>query len=144
MAGALTLREGELTEGACPNCGRPSATAWGFIEQDAVTLAAYFVTWAPGGDHDAHVDLVLGAWEAGTTPEDRVLVAGLLRPHSAGFVLIDASERPASARPDLAGHALRGEQVAGSALEPVARDLAAHVVQHDGRLGTLRAQMGDA
>lgn len=61
----------------------------------AVYIAEFPLTQQ--GDRTALIDLLLGKWGEGTTPQDRVIfrVAFFLNPER--FLVVDASPRPASA-----------------------------------------------
>ena len=102
--------------GTCACCGHTSKTIWGDLSTEQTVLATYFIHWTVGSpEHDVNVDLIVGAWGAGTKPEDRVLVSVLYRPASDGgsFMIIDGESRFAGKR-ELCGRAMRRAEVVGT------------------------------
>lgn len=86
----------------------------------AAALAAYWMHWTVGhlSDPGANLDLVLGRWGDGTSPEDRFAVSLVHRDQPDGrceMMVIDATERPA-ADGALARTCLRRDEVIGTPL----------------------------
>lgn len=104
----------------CPCCGRLSRTIWGEIEHDkGGAVAIYYCRWTVGDPrHDAGIDLVMGDWGDGTTPEDRFLLSMLFRrSEAASFMVVDAAPGLEKFK-SLAARAASRDQVIGY---PVAR-----------------------
>jgi hypothetical protein len=96
----------------CACCGNVSRIVWGAVDTSERRVAAYFVQWTVGSpDHHPNLDLVVGAWGEGTTPDDRVLVSVLSLP--GGISVIDATGRRADDRA-LYGRALTRDEVIGT------------------------------
>lgn len=79
----------------CPCCGKLSHTIWGEVYDRAGSIVPYYCHWTVDRpDHDASIDLLLGAWGDGTTADDRALVSLLFRrSETIGFMVIDAEPR---------------------------------------------------
>ena len=87
------IADGELTFD-CPCCGRLSRTIFGEVRDPAGDAVAYICQWTVDGpDHDANIDLVMGAWGNGTTADERALVSLLYRRSESSFMVIDAAPR---------------------------------------------------
>lgn len=109
----------QRTFGPCDCCGNMTQRVWGYVRDNGIPIAAYFVEWTPGhADNPANFDIILGTWGEGTTASDRKAVAlGFLRfDIGPAFSVIDATKRPV-ARNTLVGEALTREQVIG---QPIA------------------------
>ena len=108
--------------GPCNCCGKMSRTVWGFLYVDETPRAVYYVQWTLGEvpRHGANIDLVMGDWSEGATPEKRVGVSLVYRvgPHGPEFASIDPGDRPHMAS-GLAAHAIPGRHVLGN---PVGAD----------------------
>ncbi len=62
--------------GHCNCCQTKTQKIWGFIHQEEITIAAYFVGWTiDSPDHGATFDLILGSWGEGTSSTDRAHAA---------------------------------------------------------------------
>lgn len=105
-----------------------SRTVWGYLYADGTARAVYYVQWTMGevARHGANVDLLMGEWGDGSTPEQRVAVSLELRPGESGPVTrsLDPDARP-HAQSGLAAHFIPGRHVLGT---PVAAD--AHAFTH--------------
>jgi hypothetical protein len=79
----------------CPCCGKLSRTIWGEVHDRAGSIVPYYCQWTVDRpDHDANIDLVIGAWGEGTTADDRAMVCLLFRrSEPAGFMVIDSEPR---------------------------------------------------
>jgi hypothetical protein len=96
---------------ACSCCGSPRRRIWGYVHDGEAALAAYFLTWTVGQvpKHGARLDLLLGDWEDGSTPESRFTVSlEYQRTESVtGFHIIDADD----SRSTVAARSLRQDEV---------------------------------
>lgn len=94
--------------------------------------AAYFVHWTLGkvADRGARLDLVLGRWGRDTTGADRYAVSLEYRRTDRGpaFMVVDATTN------ELAGRALRRDQVIGTALASQVFGLVDAIWLHDRRI----------
>jgi hypothetical protein len=108
--------------GPCECCGAMSRTVWGTLSADGEARAVYYVQWTLGqvARHGANVDLLMGEWGEGSTPEQRVAVSLVYRigPHGPEFASIDPDDRP-HANAGLATHRIPGRHVLGN---PVGAD----------------------
>jgi hypothetical protein len=105
--------------GTCDCCGRTSKTIWGDLSDDnGDTVAVYYIQFTIAApEHYPNVDLLIGNWDEGASPKDRVLVSLLYRPGPEGgsFLVVDPAGRRANSR-ELCGRALRRAEVIGSPL----------------------------
>ena len=112
----------------------------GGVYQGDTSRAAYFAQWTPGhvAAQGAHFDLTLGRWGAGASAADRSAVSPAFRRTPAGprFMVIDAPGRDVAAS-DLAGAALRRDQVLGTLLADQALAVIDAVWLQDKRLAEL-------
>ncbi|MBL8567912.1 MAG: hypothetical protein JNK84_02395 [Phreatobacter sp.] len=93
----------------CECCGRLSRTIWGEVHDVAGDAVVYYCQWTvEGPEHDANVDLILGPWGDGTTPDDRALISMAFRRSEGSFMVIDVASRHA--------------KVAGACRKGLARD----------------------
>lgn len=87
------ITDGELTFN-CPCCGKLSRTIFGEVRDAVGDAVAYICQWTVDGpDHDANIDLVMGAWGDGTTADDRAVVSMLYRRSESSFMVVDAEPR---------------------------------------------------
>lgn len=90
----------------------------------ARAVAAYYVQWTRTRvhDHGANFDLVIGDWGAGTTPQQRCIIAIAFRiiDGQPQFMVIDAADRPVAKDDTLAATALRRNDVIGT---PIASEV---------------------
>lgn len=129
------------TSGACECCGKISKTICGDVSIPEKTLAVYYVQWTVGSaEHFPNIDLVLGPWEAGADPSERVLIALVYDagPDGGGFTIIDSEARPANNRA-LCGRALKREEVIGTPFAEEAFQLIDAIWLDDPRIGELRS-----
>ena len=103
--------------GPCECCGSMSRTVWGYLSVDGNSRAVYYVQWPLGQvkKHGANVDLLMGQWGEGTTPEQRVAVSLVYRvgPNGPEFASIEATGRP-HAESGLAAHCIPARHVLGN------------------------------
>jgi len=131
-------RAGE-SGGTCDCCGNESRTVWGNVhERDGGTVASYFVQWTVGrpiAEHPANFDLILGSWGDGTSVDDRYAVSLLYAEDEDGpsVMVIDATDAPRDMS-DLAGSALRRDEVIGTPLAAAAFAIVDAIFLQDGRL----------
>src|SRR5258708_10971922 len=108
--------------GPCECCGAMSRTVWGYLSEGGASRAVYYVQWTLGQvpRHGANIDLLMGEWGDGTTPDQRVAVSLVYRVGQRGpeWASIDADHRP-HAGSGLAAQAIKGRHVMGN---PVAAD----------------------
>ena len=132
--------------GICDCCGRASKTVWGDISTADTTLAVYYVSWTVGSaEHFPNIDLVIGPWGDGGSPNKRVLASLLYRPGSEGgsFMVIDSEGRPANSR-ELCGKALARVEVVGTPLAKEAFDFVDAVWAGDPRIEEVRRLNNEA
>jgi hypothetical protein len=68
--------EEERTFGPCSCCGNMTRRGWGYVNQGAATIAAYFVEWTPGHEEKAaNFDLIVGKWGEDADSTSRKAVA---------------------------------------------------------------------
>lgn len=102
--------------GHCDCCGKQTRTIWGGLSDASGAKAAYFVQWTEGEPrHMPNIDLVIGQWGDGASPENRVLVSLAYQPRHGGgsFMVISGKGRPADDR-GLCGRALERVDVIGT------------------------------
>lgn len=108
--------------GPCACCGSMSRTVWGYLYEAGVSRAVYYVQWTLGQvpRHGANIDLLMGEWGEGSTPEQRVAVSLVYRvgPNGPEFASMDPDQRP-HANSGLAAHRIPGRHVLGN---PVGAD----------------------
>ena len=108
--------------GPCSCCGSMSRTVWGYLSVDGEARAVYYVQWTLGQvpKHGANVDLLMGNWGEGTTPQNRVAVSLVYTIGQNGpeFHSIDPDGRP-HATSGLADNMIPGRHVLGN---PVGAD----------------------
>jgi len=126
--------------GTCPCCGRRSRRVWGQAHSGGKTLAAYFVHWTVGHipDQGANIDLIIGNWGEGATPEERKAVALAYRLLDSGpsMMVIDANTRPFSSS-ELVGQVLYRDDVIGSPIARNAFAIADAILEQDDRIAEL-------
>jgi hypothetical protein len=106
----------------CACCGRTSRSIWGEVCDVQCEIVVYYCHWTVGDpEHEAYVDLILGPWGEGVTPEDRVLVSLQFRRSkiNGGFMVIDAQPRQAKLA-DICGEGIPREEVMGTCLAQAA------------------------
>src|SRR5262245_54709615 len=127
--------------GPCECCGNVTRRVWGLVHRGEPTEAVYFVQWTAGSvvKHGANFDLVIGKWGDGATRSDRVAVSLAFRqtPDGPQFMVIDAADRDV-AESDLAGRALRRDEVLGSPLAKRAFEIVDAVWLQDSRISELK------
>jgi hypothetical protein len=103
--------------GPCECCGAMSRTVWGYLYENDEARAVYYVQWTLGQvpRHGANIDLLMGSWGDGSTPEQRVAVSLVYRvgDHGPEFASIDPDERE-HAKTGLAAHRIPGRHVLGN------------------------------
>jgi hypothetical protein len=125
----------------CPCCGRLSRTIWGEIHHDnGGAVAIYYCRWTIGDpDHDAGIDLVIGDWGDGTTPQNRFLISMLFRrSEEASFMVVDAGPKGENFK-SLASLALSREQVVGYPVASHAFTIVDAIWDDDPRIAALIA-----
>ncbi|MBI1202190.1 MAG: hypothetical protein GC182_06730 [Rhodopseudomonas sp.] len=136
MSAKLTIEPiGEAETGVCDCCGERSRRVWGFVHSNTAAYAAYFVHWTEGHlvDRGATFDIVLGRWGNGTSAADRVATR-LRSRHGERLDLMVVDADP-DAMANLAGTALRRDDVIG---EPIADEIFSicdAVIAQDERIG---------
>lgn len=123
--------------GLCECCGNESRCVWGMVHDGEATVAAYWMHWTVGhlSEPGANLDLIVGGWGDGTTPNDRALVSLLHRQQADGgpaLMVIDAAERPA-AKVDLAATTLARAEVVGTPLAAQVFALVDAIYEEDNR-----------
>ena len=121
----FTIEKMNQSRGHCDCCGRASRSVAGTVYDRGSASAAYWKHWTVGhlNETGANLDLVVGPWGEGTSPEDRYAVALVHREQADGtpsLMVVDAYDRPA-ANGRLANTGLRREDVIGT-------PLAAHIL----------------
>lgn len=137
----VTATPWKESSGTCDCCGSVSKTIWGGLSSDEAAVAAYFVQWTVGApEHDANIDLIVGAWGEKTSPRDRFLVSVLYRPATGGgsFMVVDAQSRLAR-KSDLCGRAMFRAEVVGTPLAPEVYALLDALWLGDPRVAEVRA-----
>ncbi len=128
------------SSGRCACCGKSRRTVWGYVFRDGGPRACYFVEWTIGRkDCSARFDVVVGDWFDGTTEADRETVSLEYRLLDTGpsFSVVDAEGRPAAE----VGRAMKGSEVAGTALAKEVVSIADAVLQVDDRVRELAARV---
>jgi hypothetical protein len=137
----LTINpDDERTFGPCQCCGNMTRRIWGYVTQDTMTIAAYFVEWTPGHiEKAANFDLILGKWGSDATPADRKAVALDFRQLESGpaFRVINAADRPVSTN-KLVSDALERDQVIGLPIAQTVFAICDTVFLEDPRVSPLR------
>jgi hypothetical protein len=122
--------------GRCACCGKSRRTVWGYVYRDGGPRACYFVEWTLGRrDCSARFDVVVGSWSDDTTEDDRKTVSLDYKLLDTGpsFSVVDAAGRPAAE----VGRAMKGADVAGTALAEEAISIAGAVLEVDERVREL-------
>ena len=104
--------------GPCECCGMMTTRVWGYVYRMEEAIAAYFVEWTPGHpDAAASFDLIIGRWGEQVGNSDRRAASLEYRQLNGGpaFMAVDAAARPVGSSP-LVGHALRRDEVIGTAV----------------------------
>ncbi len=126
--------------GPCDCCGKMSRTVWGYVHVDGAARAIYYVHWTLGEvpRHGANIDLLLGEWGDGTTPEQRVALSLVYRVGQAGpeFASIDPHGRPHTLT-GLAAHLVPGRHVLGNRVGADAYAILHAVLGQDPRVAEL-------
>jgi hypothetical protein len=127
----------------CACWGNVTRRVWGDIETRDRTVAVYFFTWTQDApQHDANIDLIIGAWGDGTTADDRALVSMLYRPGPEGGVMvIDAADDERKER-GLYSQMLKRNEVIGTPLAKSVFDLFDAVWEQDPRIDEVRGREG--
>ena len=122
--------------GVCDCCGRTSRTVWGDLSNSEGALAIYYVSWTKDApEHLPTVDLIIGSWGEGASPEHRILVSMLYRAGAdGGFMVVDADDSRAN-KPELVGRAMKRAEVVGTPLAKEAFALVEVVWAQDARIG---------
>ncbi len=124
--------------GRCACCGKTRRTVWGYVYRDGGPRACYFVEWTIGRrDCSARFDVVVGEWFDGTSEEDRQAVSLEYRVLDSMplFSIVDAVGRPAAE----VGRAMKGAEIAETALAAEAVTIAEAVLEVDDRVRELAA-----
>lgn len=127
--------------GHCECCGNRSRTVWGYVYQDANVISVYYVHWTRDRiDHGATVELLVGPWGAGASPNDRsaVRLAYQISANGPEFMVIDAHDSPA-AQSELVNGGMRREEVIGTDLEPLVFKIVDAVWLQDSRIVELHS-----
>ena len=137
---AFTLEPVGESGGLCDCCGQTSKTVWGFIAENGVTAACYYVQWTIDHitRHGANFDIIVGAWEEGTRPKDRVVIRLEYRllDNGPAFMIIDASARGKDFDA-LADRLLRRSDVIGTPLAGQVFALSDLILERDTRVSEL-------
>jgi hypothetical protein len=141
MAAEVKIEPTGLNDtGVCDCCARSSRCVWGLAHVRDRCVAVYYVHWTLGHvpDQGANIDLIVGKWGEGATPEHRNALALAYRLIDSGpsIMVIDASGRPAS-ESSLVGKALRRDEVTGTAHAQDAFAIADAVLAQDPRVAEL-------
>jgi hypothetical protein len=128
------------TSTACECCGRVSKIICGDVSVADKTMAIYYVQWTVGSaEHRPNVDLILGPWDSGAAPTERVLISLAYEPgpDGGGFTIIDSEARPANSRA-LCGRALKREEVVGTPFAQEAFQLVDAIWSGDPRIDEVK------
>lgn len=123
----------------CSCCGEHTERVWGYVNEDGVTIAAYFVEWTPGQpDHIANFDLIIDRWGDDAGPECRQGVSLAFRHLATGpaFMVVNASKRPIGSSTLLKG-ALDRDQVVDQPISEVAFAICDAIFVRDPRIAGL-------
>lgn len=136
----LSIEKGGFERVRCDCCSSDTVSISGYIYDEEVALAVYWVRWTASHlqEEGAQLDLVLGRWGEGTSASDRFAVAIQHRQMEDGtpsLMVVDATGRP-TADGMLATTALRREDVIGTSLAPQVFALTDAIYLHDDRLFT--------
>jgi len=139
----LTINpEDQRTFGPCDCCGNLTERVWGYVYEDEIALAAYFVEWTPGhADRAANFDLIIGKWGSDAEAANRSAVALAFRhlPTGPAFMVIDAGDRPIAAS-SLVGAVLNREQVIGTPISQTAFAVCDAIYLKDHRISHLASE----
>ena len=137
---AFTLEPVGESGGLCDCCGQTSKTVWGSIAANGATAACYYVQWTIDhiAKHGANFDLIVGTWEEGTRPKDRVAICLEYRllDNGPALMIIDACAR-GKAYDTLADRLLRRSDVIGTPLAEQAFALSDLILEKDRRISEL-------
>lgn len=135
----LEIQEGsQTTPVQCACCGKWSQCINGFVYEDGIAIAAYFVHWTKNNlDHDPNFDLIIGSWGDGASANDRYGVSLVYR-IGQGFMVIDAETRPYAKDQTLFSHVLKRSEVIGSNIASISFQVVDAILLKDGRLCELR------
>ena len=117
---------------------------WGYVYDDEVPAAAYFVEWTPGHLHKfANFDLILGKWGENASPAHRKAVALAFQQREDGpaFMVIDAASRPVGSS-EIVGEALDRERVIGKPIAQKVFAICDTIFLQDQRIAPLREGNG--
>jgi len=117
-----------------------SRTVWGYVYVNGESRAVYYVQWTLGqvARHGANIDLLMGEWAEGSTPEQRVAVSLVYRvgPHGPEFASIDPQGRP-HVDSGLAAHCIPGRHVLGNPVGADAYTFLHAILGQDARVAEL-------
>jgi len=123
----------------CSCCENPTHRVWGWVNDQATVLAAYFVSYTPcHRDHGAKFQIVLGRWGEQTTPDDRSLVELDYRVHLGPAALMVVDPTQPSTLATVAKHALRRDQVVGRPIAATVFTIVDAIDMKDPRLNDVR------
>jgi hypothetical protein len=126
----------------CSCCGGQRRRIWGYVHDGEAALAAYFLLWTVGQvpTHGARLDLILGDWADGTTPENRFAVSLEYRrdDSATGFAVIDADD----SRSTVASRSLRREEVVDTEIAKAATAIAEAILAADPRTAEIQGLEG--
>jgi hypothetical protein len=126
----------------CQCCGGQRRRIWGYVHDGETALAAYFLTWTVGQVpwHGARLDLILGDWEDGSTPENRFVVSLEYRrtETETGFRVVDADD----SRSSVASRSLRAEEVVDTEIAKAVFAIAEAIYAHDPRTAEIQGREG--
>ena len=131
---------GEKTFGPCDCCGQMTSRIWGYVNNDDIAVAAYFVEWTPGHEgSSAMFDLIIGKLGEDTSPLDRNAVSLEFRKLDTGpaFRVVAANNRTV-ANSSLISQALDRDDVIGTAIASQVFAICDVVYLEDPRLSELR------
>ncbi len=145
---SLEVEPGEKTHSAkCECCDRTTHTIFGLVHYDTgATVSAYCVKWTVDNpEHPPSFLLSIGPWGEGTSGNDRVTVASILRFDQSrpDFTVVDAEQLEWRDQ-TLVGFHLRRDQVVGSPVAKTAFSLIDKIVVHDPRVRGLIETQGES
>ena len=111
--------EGESTGPVCECCGNETKSFWGYITENEITEAAYFVQWTTDApEHGVNFDFLVGTWGSDLIRDKKLLAWRYNPTHRDGgaFMAIDGGDRPA-AKSELCSEVLSRAQIINEWME---------------------------
>jgi len=136
----FSIETSEEKHTLCDCCGSVTRRVWGYIEDEAATVAAYFVTWTVGKpDHNASVDLIVGKWGESAGRDDRCGVS--LEFSASGNppgLRVSEEVEPSISNSELVGSVLGRDAIIGSEAATIVFAMADAVFVNDPRIDEVR------